>query len=125
MPIVKHSDCRVFALPGITHRTVASHRDGLGGVEVWVQTFDPGAETPMHYHDCEEVLVILTGSGRVIMDGQESPIGADTTLIVPPKVVHQLINDGDQPMNLVATLSATSNTVFAPDGSTLPIPWLE
>ncbi|KAI7729261.1 hypothetical protein M8C21_002200, partial [Ambrosia artemisiifolia] len=34
-------------------------------VEVWIQTFAPGTRTPIHRHSCEEVFVVLKGSGTL------------------------------------------------------------
>ncbi|PPE01310.1 hypothetical protein GOBAR_AA35989 [Gossypium barbadense] len=53
---------------GLSHITVAgSLLHGLKEVEVWLQTFAPGSRTPIHRHSCEEVFVVLKGSGTLYL----------------------------------------------------------
>ncbi len=65
------------------------------------------------------------GSGRAVIDGAALGFVPDSTLIVPPKVVHQLVNSGGEPMLLIAPLSASSARDFAPDGAELPAPGID
>jgi mannose-6-phosphate isomerase-like protein (cupin superfamily) len=123
MSVIANATREHFRAPGIDHQTLASHRDGLAGLEVWNQRLEPNAETPVHYHECEEVVVVLRGSGRAVIAGEAQEFGPDSTLVIPPRVVHQLINTGDGPMLLIAALSASPARVFAPDGSEIAVPW--
>lgn len=53
-----------FGRGGLSHVTLhgaVSH--GAKEIEVWQQAFAPGAGTPIHRHDCEEVFVVLSGNG--------------------------------------------------------------
>jgi len=66
-------------------------------VEVWQQAFAPQAGTPIHRHDCEEVFVVLAGSGTLYVrdDGGGSGVRrlhfrANSTLVVQPNFVHQV-----------------------------------
>lgn len=58
MPILNHAQLATFHLPGLEHQTLASHAHGVNGMEVWRQTVAPGAGTPVHRHNCEELLGI-------------------------------------------------------------------
>jgi quercetin dioxygenase-like cupin family protein len=44
-------------------------------------------------------------------------------LIIPPEVVHQLINSGNEDIFLIAAFSPTPAKVFTSDGKELPLPW--
>ena len=123
MPIIDNTSRQVFALPGLKHQTLASRADQLEHLEVWMQTLEPGAATPVHYHECEEVVVILKGAGRLSVGDEVTEFGPGSTLTVAPKVVHQLVNSGAEEMFLIAALSETPGRVFAPDGSVMPLPW--
>ncbi len=125
MAVIDNTTRKHFHVPGIDHQTLASDRDGLARLEVWSQTLEPRAETPVHYHECEEIVVVLEGSGRAVIDGETQEFGPNSTLIIPPRVVHQLVNSGGGPMQLIASLSASPAHVFAPDGSELSVPWLQ
>jgi mannose-6-phosphate isomerase-like protein (cupin superfamily) len=60
----------------------------------------------------------------MVIAGQSHGFGPDSTLVVPARVIHQLIHTGDEPMLLIASLSASPAQVFARDGSELALTWL-
>lgn len=123
LAVIDNSTIQQFTLPGIVHQTLAGQKDGLKGTEVWMQTIEPGGETPVHYHDCEEVIVILQGSGRVSIEGKNTGFGPNTTLIIPPEEVHQVVNSGNEVVFLIAAFSSTPVRVFTPEGDEMPLPW--
>jgi quercetin dioxygenase-like cupin family protein len=123
VPIIRNEDLPTFELPGLVHRTIAGHAQGVSSMEVWHQVMAPGAETPIHRHACEEVILVLAGSGRVIVEGEASDFQANSTLIVPPDVVHQLVNTGSEDMVLVAALGTAPVRVRTASGEALPVPW--
>jgi quercetin dioxygenase-like cupin family protein len=123
MPIVRHENLREHSLPGIKHRTVAGREQGTTGMEVWVQSIAPGASTPVHRHDCEEVIVVLTGAGRCTVEGRTEPFSAGSTLNIPRNAVHDLANTSAEEMHLVAALGMNPVRVENADGSPLPLPW--
>lgn len=123
MPIIRNEDLPTFELPGLVHRTIAGHAQGVSSMEVWHQVMAPGAETPIHRHACEEVILVLAGSGRVIVEGEASDFQANSSLIVPPDVVHQLVNTGSEDMVLVAALGTAPVRVRTASGEALPVPW--
>ncbi len=123
MPVVDNSKVQEFALPGLRHRTVGGKDGGVTSMEVWQQTIAPGAATPVHRHACEEVIVILSGSGTLTIDGETTAFGPNSTLIIPDDVVHQIVNTGADEMHLVATLSMSPVRVHTADGAPMPLPW--
>jgi mannose-6-phosphate isomerase-like protein (cupin superfamily) len=92
-------------------------------MEVWLQTMAPGSSTPVHRHACEEVILILSGSGEVTVQGETNSFGPNSTLIVPPDAVHQIVNPGSTPIVLVAALGAAPVRVRTSTGDPLPVPW--
>jgi mannose-6-phosphate isomerase-like protein (cupin superfamily) len=92
-------------------------------MEVWHQIMAPGAETPVHRHACEEVILILSGSGQLTLEGEVSDFQANSTLIVPPDAVHQLINTGPEEIVLVAALGTAPVRVRTGTGDPLAVPW--
>ena len=123
MSVIDNSTIQQFSLPGLVHQTLASHKDGLQNAEVWMQTVQSGGETPIHYHDCEEVIVILKGSGQISIAEKIEKFAPNSTLIIPPDTVHQLVNSGTEEIILVASFSSTPAKVFTPDGEELVLPW--
>jgi mannose-6-phosphate isomerase-like protein (cupin superfamily) len=58
-------------------------------VAVWRGVTQPGASTPPHTHDHEEVLVILPGRGARALDGEQVEVSAGDVVIVPAMKLHQ------------------------------------
>jgi mannose-6-phosphate isomerase-like protein (cupin superfamily) len=124
MYVIDNARIAPTGLPGIVHRTLASRADGLNSLSVWMQTMAPGAATPPHRHDCDEVVVVLAGRGEVHIAGQVQAIGPNQTLVLPAEVDHQIVNTGDEPLQTLAALAATPVQVTLPDGSRFPLPWI-
>jgi quercetin dioxygenase-like cupin family protein len=111
------------ALPGIRHITWAGEADGLSELSVWRQSMAPGAATPPHSHDCDEVVLCLAGQGEVHSEGRVQRFGADTTLVLPRGRVHQLFNVGTTPLETLGIFAATPVATRLPDGESLTLPW--
>jgi mannose-6-phosphate isomerase-like protein (cupin superfamily) len=123
MPIVKNNELEIFELPGLSHQTIAGHEQGVKTMEVWLQTMAPGAATPVHRHACEEVILILSGSGTCTVAGETLSFGRNSTLVLEADVVHQIVNTSDEEMRLVAALGMAPVRVRTADGKALPLPW--
>jgi mannose-6-phosphate isomerase-like protein (cupin superfamily) len=123
MPIVRNDELQTLALPGLTHQTLGGPQQGLKTMEVWSQTMAPGAATPVHCHACEEVVLVLSGSGLCTVGDQTHAFGPNSTLIFEPDVVHQIVNTSDVEMKLVAALGMAPVRVKTADGAALPLPW--
>lgn len=123
MPIIDNTEIEMFELPGIKHQTVGGHKQGVRSMEVWVQTIAPGESTPVHCHACEEVIVILSGSGECTVAGKTSKFKPNSTLIIEPDIVHQIVNTSAEELKLVAALGMAPVRVKTADGEPLPVPW--
>ena len=109
-------------IAGIAHSTWAASDEGLSQLSVWRQTLAPGAASPPHRHDCDEVVLCLAGLGEVHTEGQVHRFGADQTLALPRDRVHQLFNVGPSPLDLVAVLASTPVATMLPDGQPIHLP---
>jgi quercetin dioxygenase-like cupin family protein len=110
-------------LSGIRHSTWAGAADGLEQLSVWRQTLAPGAATPPHSHDCDEVVLCLAGEGEARSDGRVQRFGADSTVVLPRRRVHQLSNAGTMPLEIVGIFAATPVATRLPDGAPIDLPW--
>jgi len=63
----------------------------------------PGQKVrPAHSHPMgEEVIYIIQGSGRVLVNGEVSPVRAGSTVLFPQGQVHMLHNTGIEEMKVV------------------------
>lgn len=123
MHVNQHATIPTHHLPGLEHQTLAGHRDGLKSFEIWRQTIAPKSATPVHCHDCDEVIVVLRGRAECRVGDQVLPFNAEESLVIPSGVVHQIVNPGDEDLYIMATLAMAPVQVKAADGTPMPLPW--
>jgi len=110
-------------IPGVAHATWAGAAEGLTQVSIWRQSLAPGAATPPHCHDCDEVVMCQSGRGALHIDGKVQHFGGDCTIVLPRGTLHQIFNVGATPLELLAAFGATPVGTFLPDGEALELPW--
>ena len=123
MQVIEQTYPETTALPGVSHATWAGAAEGLAQLSIWRQTLASGAATPPHRHDCDEVVLCLSGWGEVHGDGRVQRFGADTTVVLPKGSLHQLFNVGTHPLELVGIFAATPVAAYLPDGEIIALPW--
>lgn len=70
---------------------------------MWLHTYAPGSHTPIHRHSCEEVFVVLKGSGTAYIASdlglkypgtpKEYNFYANSTFTIPINAAHQVISE--------------------------------
>ncbi len=123
MQVNQHTTLPLLNLPGLEHQTLAGRRDGLKSFEIWRQTIAPQAATPVHQHNCEEVITVLRGTAVCHYEGKSCTIKADESLVIEPNVIHQICNGGDGELYIMATLGMAPVEVKTADGAPMPLPW--
>ncbi len=123
MHVNNNSSVQKHQLPGLEHQTLAGCQDGLKSFEIWRQTIAAHAATPVHSHACEEVILVMGGSGVCRFEDREIPFKADQTLVIPGNVVHQICNTGDEDLHIIATLAASPVEVKSETGAAISLPW--
>jgi len=123
MKILEQYRPRETALPGIRHETWAGARDGLTQLSLWRQTLAPGAATPPHSHDCDEVVLCYAGLGEVHFDGGRQRFCGENTVVLPRGRVHQIFNVGRSPLELLGVFGASHVSTQLPDGAEVALPW--
>jgi quercetin dioxygenase-like cupin family protein len=123
MNVIAQQHPETTPLPGIAHATWAGHAQGLSQISMWRQTLAPGAATPPHRHDCDEVVLCLAGSGELHVGGAVHPFGPDATIVLPRGQDHQIFNTGAAPLETLAVFGSTPVATRWPDGSPIDLPW--
>jgi mannose-6-phosphate isomerase-like protein (cupin superfamily) len=123
MQVIEQIRPEATPIDGIAHATRAGQAEGLNELSLWRQTLGPGAATPPHRHDCDEVVLCLSGRGEVHSNGQVLRFGADRTLALPKDQVHQIFNAGSEPLEILGIFAATPVPTRLPDGQALELPW--
>lgn len=62
----------------------------------------PGVATSPDTHDVREVWLIVRGEGVLTLDGEETRVRPGDVLYFESRRTHQLVNDGDEPVELVS-----------------------
>ncbi|HYD96380.1 MAG TPA: cupin domain-containing protein [Noviherbaspirillum sp.] len=123
MYVIANQAPAATGIPGIEHVTLAGSDDGLRRISVWQQSLAPGAATPPHRHDCEEVVLCRAGAGELHIGECIERFGADMTVLIPADVDHQIVSVGKEALQLVAVFSATPVATWLPDGAPIELPW--
>jgi mannose-6-phosphate isomerase-like protein (cupin superfamily) len=123
MKVIEQQRPTPTPLPGVAHTTLASGVDGLSALSLWRQTLAPGAATPPHRHDCDEVVLCVGGWGEVHSEGRAQRFGIDCTVVLPANRDHQIFNVGREPLEIIGVFAATPVVTREPDGAALDLPW--
>ena len=122
MQVVEHAGVKEFELMGNAMRGLATPSRGAKQLEVWWAKTAPGAATPVHRHDAEEIVVVLRGQGEARAGGATVKFSAPCTLILPGEQLHQLANTGREILEAIAVVPVGSK-VFDANGNEMPLPW--
>jgi putative monooxygenase len=108
---------------GIRTVPLVTARVGSTGLLNGVTTLDPGAAVPLHFHNCEESVLVLSGSARVHVDGVETDLKPGFTTWIPTGVPHFFRNTSStEPMSIFWTYaSIDANRTIVATGVTTRI----
>lgn len=97
-PVVAHGGIGSVLARRVMNRSGASAINFIDLVDV-----PPAASIGLHRHDLhdEEIYVIISGTGRMIIDGIERPVAPGDVLLNGPCGAHSLFNDGEVPIRIV------------------------
>jgi putative monooxygenase len=100
---------------GIRTVPLLTARHGSTSLLTGVTTLDAGAAVPLHFHNCEESVLVLSGRARVHIDGIETDVPPGATTWIPTGVPHFFRNlSVTEPMAIYwtyASLDATRTIV--------------
>jgi mannose-6-phosphate isomerase-like protein (cupin superfamily) len=121
MPVVSHQDAPRFELAGTHVVGLAAPSRGARETCAWRLTLAPGASSPDHTLDREEVFVALAGEARATLDGESHAVREGDGLIVPAGVAFTIENSGDRPFEAIACLPVGGRATVA--GESAAPPW--
>ena len=90
-------------IPGVIQQPCWDKPTGAENVSMGIITLEPGASLPEHYHIVEDAMIVISGKGLFIVDGEMTPISKGCALLAPAKTKHYLINEGEEPLEIVYT----------------------
>ena len=121
MPVIANQDAPRFELPGTQVVGLASPSRGASETCAWHLTLAPGASSPEHSLDREEVFVALAGTATAMLEGACHEVTAGDGLIVPAGTPFAIANPNDEPFEAVACLPVGGQATVA--GAASAPPW--
>ena len=123
MYVIHQPSPETTPIEGIRHATWAGTDQGLKQISLWRQSLEPGAATPPHSHECDEVVLCQSGWGELHIEGEVHRFGAGSTVVLPQGRVHQLFSVGPMPLEILGVFPTTPVQAFLPDGQAIELPW--
>jgi quercetin dioxygenase-like cupin family protein len=101
---------------------LATRSRGSSEVALWNHVLDAGAEAPPHWHDHDQVIYVLSGSGQVIVGDEEVSVASGDVVVAPAHTPHRVSAAAEKALDTLVAMPATLRS-FRPDGSELETPW--
>lgn len=115
--VVHGADCQPETASGAMTRLagVSQALAGAQGIHMAVAAIPPGGRSSPHWHtNCESAIYVLRGKGRFLTGAglqTELHFQAGDFIYVPPEALHQPVNDGDVPVEMVVACNAPVEAV--------------
>ena len=106
--VVDVQDGRPFtALGSLVLRLVHPLTTGSVGLGVSICLMEPGDRVRRHSHPYEEAYYVISGRGRMYLEGvdEEIELVPGRAVYVPAGRVHGQVNDGDEQLSILCSLS--------------------
>ncbi len=72
------------------------------GMSMGLVIFQPGKCSAPHSHDTEqETWYVISGKGTIRVGDEEAEVEADSVVVSPPRLVHQIVNTGDKELRVL------------------------
>jgi putative monooxygenase len=105
---------------GIKTRVLVSKYLGSEHLTSGTTFFPPHSQIALHWHNCDESVVILEGAAIAEIDGKFYPMSPYDATFVPANVPHRFLNQSDRPMMILWTYGSVQVTrTFAETGVTV------
>jgi mannose-6-phosphate isomerase-like protein (cupin superfamily) len=98
--VIDQKDYPIWQAPDSSRKvSLLVSKENCGAEHISAGSFwlAPGHQTVADVHpDAEEIYYVVSGEGRLVMDGEEFRVSKGMTVYIPAGVVHQSFNDGDE-----------------------------
>jgi quercetin dioxygenase-like cupin family protein len=120
--VIRATDAPKFGEDGTDITGYASPSRGSGTVSAWRLVLAPGAGSPVHSLDTDEVFLVLAGRGTFEVEDRRHELRAGDTICVPPHLSFRLGNAHDEPFEAIACMAAGGRGRIG-DGEPFVPPW--
>ncbi|MDB5664611.1 cupin domain-containing protein [Cypionkella sp.] len=89
---------------------LVTRRCGSSSLINGITAFDPGAAIGVHFHNCEESVMVIEGQAIAEIDGIQHHLNTHDTTWIPANVPHRFINASGKPMRIFWTYATVDAT---------------
>jgi quercetin dioxygenase-like cupin family protein len=93
-----------YGSTGTTIRWLINRDNGARTFAMRRFEVQPGGEIPLHKHEADHEIYILSGEGVAFSSEQEAAIKADTYLYISPNEEHGYRNTGNAPLVFICVI---------------------
>jgi len=86
---------------GVSLRVLISREHGAPNFAMRHFTVEAGGHTPLHRHNYEHEILVLSGTGVVRSNDSYRGIQAGQCIFIDPNELHQIKNAGDAPLQFI------------------------
>ena len=100
--------------PGVSVASSITKENGANQISSGITTFQAGTSNTIHFHNAEESVIVIEGSGILIINGAEYQVRQYDSALITPGTHHRLINTGAVPFKIAwsyATVDVTRTLV--------------
>ncbi len=119
---MKLAEAPVFETPNAVMRVYAGRAATGSALAMWRAEMGSGASGPLHAASTEQVLVVLEGRLRAVVDGEEQLLEPGDSLTLPAGVERQLSALAEHGV-VTLTAAEPGATARVGDSAPTPIPW--
>jgi mannose-6-phosphate isomerase-like protein (cupin superfamily) len=123
MNLIASADAAVFDVPDTHVIAYAAPSRGSAELCLWRIDIAPGAISPLHHMDCEEVFLCVAGRAVVVTSAGERPVEAGDCLVLPAGTDFSFRVGAGEPFRAVAAIRAGGKATMAASGDTFVPPW--
>ena len=84
---------------------ISGERGPSAGLVNGIAEFPVGTRLPLHHHEPAETYYVVSGQGRMEIDGHDADIGPGSTVYIPSNAKHAVRCTGTEPLVFVFTFA--------------------
>ena len=120
--ILESEELPFIDVPRISTRVLSGGVNEAAKTTIWEQWIEPEGFIPLHYHDTEEVLVIIEGTVVLELADSKAVVSAPASILLAKEELHGLYPAGDSRVHLFGIFPTATPRIWDRQGNARPLP---